>query len=57
MISLDIDFHLIYLLSKALLYHIINTTGLNKKTLSPPKDVYDLEGIFPLTDMYATQII
>ena len=34
--SLDIDFHLIYLFtfsSKALLQYIDNTTGLNEKTL------------------------
>ena len=43
--------------SKALLYHINNTTGLSGKTLSPSKDIYDLEGVFPRTDIYATQVI
>ena len=48
--SLDIDFHiiyLIYLLSKALLYHINNFTNLSEKTLY---NIYDLESVFPLTD-------
>ena len=43
--------------SKTLLHHINDATGLNKKTLLPPKNVYDLEDIFPLTDMYAIQVI
>ena len=40
--------------SKTLFHHIDNTTGLSGKTLSPRKKVYDLEGVFPLTDTYAT---
>ena len=32
-ISLNINFHLIYLLSKALLHHIDDATSLSKKTL------------------------
>ena len=33
MTSFDIDFHLIYLLNKALLYHIYNAISSYKKTL------------------------
>ena len=55
--SFDIDFYLIYLLSKALLHYIDNATGLSKKTSSPSKNVYDLEDIFLLIDTYATQVI
>ena len=54
--NLDIDFH-IYFLSKALLHYIDNTIDLSRKTLLSPKNVYDLEGIFSLTDIYATQVI
>ena len=43
--------------SKTLLHHIDNATGLSKKTLSPPKNVCELEGVFLLIDTYATQVI
>ena len=43
--------------SKALLHHIDDATGLSEKTLLPPKNVYDSEGVFSLTNTYATQII
>ena len=55
--SFDIDFYLIYLLSKALLYYINNAISISRKTLLLPKDVCDLEGVFLLTDTYATQVI
>ena len=52
--SLDINFHLIYLLPY---YHLDGATGLNGKTLYVALNVCDSEGVFPLTDTYATQVI
>ena len=43
--------------SKALFYHINDTTSLSGKMLSLPKNVRDSKNIFPLTDMYAIQVI
>ena len=43
--------------NKALLYHTDDTTGLSGKTLSLRKNVCDSEGVFPLTNTYATQVI
>ena len=57
MTSPNIDFHIYFYLNKALLHHIDNATNLSEKTSLPPKNVYDLEGVFPLTDTYATQVI
>ena len=57
MTSFDIDFHLIYFLNKALLYCIDNATDLSGKMLLLSKDVCDSEGVFPLTNTYATQVI
>ena len=54
--SLDIDFHLIYL-PPYYLHHLDGATGLSKKTLYVALNVYDLEGVFSLTDTYATQVI
>ena len=55
--SPDIDFHIYFFLSKTLLYHIDDTTGLSENTSSPLKNLCDSEGVFPLTDTYATQVI
>ena len=54
--SLDIDFYLIYFLSYYL-HHLDGATGLSGKTLYITLNVCDLEGLFPLTDTYATQVI
>ena len=40
--------------SKALLHHIDDTTGLRGKDVIVTMNVCDLEGVFPLTDMYVT---
>ena len=45
------------ILSKALLYHINDATGLSRKDVVATMNVYDLEGVFPLTDTYTTQVI
>ena len=55
--SPDIDFHIYLFPSKALLHHIDNATNLSGKTSLPPKNVCDSEGVFPLIDTYATQVI
>ena len=55
--SPDIDFHIYFFPSKALLHHIDNATGLSGKTLLPLKNICDLEGVLSLTDTYATQVI
>ena len=52
--SLDIDFHLIYLPPY---YHLDGATGLNGKTSYVALNLCDLEGVFLLTDTYATQVI
>ena len=52
--SLNIDFHLIYLPSY---YHFNGATGLSRKTLYVALNVCDSEGVFSLTDTYATQVI
>ena len=55
--SPDIDFYIYLFPSKALLQHIDDATSLSGKTSLPPKNVCDLEDVFPLTDTYATQVI
>ena len=52
--SFDIGFHLIYLPPY---YHLDGATGLIEKTSYVALNICDLEGVFPLTDMYATQVI
>ena len=44
-------------LSKALFHHIDDTTNLSEKMLSPLKIICDSKALFPLTNMYAIQII
>ena len=43
--------------SKVLLHHIDDTTGLREKVVVATLNICDLEAVFPLTDIYATQII
>ena len=54
MTSLDINFYLIYLPPY---YHLDGATSLSGKTLYIALNVCDSEDVFPLTDMYATQVI
>ena len=54
--SLDIDFHLIYFLPYYL-HHLDGATGLSEKTSYVALNVCDSEDVFPLTDMYTTQVI
>ena len=51
--TFDIDFHLIYLLSKTLLYHICIITNLRGKTSYITYNICDSKDIFPLIDIYA----
>ena len=54
--SLGIDFYLIYLLSYYL-HHLDGAIGLSEKTLYVALNVCNSKGVFPFTDTYATQVI
>ena len=54
LILTSILFTLFTFLSKALLHYIDDTNGLSRKMLY---NICNLEGIFPLINMYATQVI
>ena len=56
MTSLDIDVYLIYL-PPYYLHHLDGAIGLSGKTSYIALNVCDLEGVFPLTDTYTTQVI
>ena len=54
--SFNIDFHFIYLLPYYL-HHLDGAIGLGGKTSFVALNVCDSEGVFSLTDTYATQVI
>ena len=56
MTSPNIDFY-IYFFQAKLCSTILTMLLVEVKKRRCHQNVYDLEGIFPLTDMYATQII
>ena len=43
--------------SKTLLYHIDNVTSWSGKDVIATINIYDSKGVFPLTDIYTTQVI